>query len=174
MKRIILAIAILVLASSPKKSEAQGSNDVAFNYLPSSSAGTEYDNINFTEISDVHVKAVRNFARTHKTAADVKWLKTNKGFAASFSSEGKNTKIVYDDKGRWQYDIISYTEVHLDSRVRDLVKSRYFDNAIIGIQQFEFENKTVYVVKMLDQQSTPLTLKVCDGQIEDITSHAKK
>ena len=93
---------------------------------------------------------------------------------ASFASNGTHTKVVYDIKGHGKYAIISYTEAKLDRNIRTLVKSTYFDANIIGVHQFEFGNKTVYAIKMQDQQSNFLTLKVSDGQIEDITSHDKK
>jgi len=37
--------------------------------------------------------------------------------------------------------------------------------------QFDFNNKaTVYIIRMQDQQLKIVTLKVCDGEIVDITN----
>jgi hypothetical protein len=131
------------------------------------------ENMEAADVSAVNIKAVRNFNRSHKHVSNPKWFTTDEGFTAGFSSEGKNTKVVYDKKGTRQYEIISYTEQHLDAGIRNLVKSSYYDNSIIGIHQFEFANKTVYVVKMLDAKSAPVTLTVCDGHIKDITTQKK-
>jgi hypothetical protein len=117
---------------------------------------------------------MRDFSRSFKNAPEPKWFKTDKGYFASFSENGKNTKIVYDNRGQRTYIIISYPEAKLNRQVRSRVKSVYFDATIIGVHQFEFDNKTIHVIKMLDQDSKPMTLAVTDEQIEDITSHAKK
>ena len=173
MKNIILSIAIVAITTAAStRSIAQSNRDVAINYRLSS-ALTGNESATETKVSGVHTKALRNFARTHKNQ-DANWFKTDKGFTATYLSEGKNAKSVYDTKGIWQYDIISYTEAYMDAGIRDLVKSRYYDYAIIGVHEFIFDGKTVYAVKMVDQRSNFLTLKVSDGQIEDITTHAKK
>lgn len=173
MNRTLLTFTLLMMMALSINVAAQTNQEVALNYR-SSVSGSPADNIEETKVTGVHVKAMRNFNRLHKNTANARWSVTEKGSAVSFSSNGINTKIVYDSKGRSLYTIISYTESHLDEQIRELVKSKYFDNTIIGVHQFEFENKTVYAIKMLDQQSNPLTLKVWDGQIEDITSHEKK
>lgn len=173
MKQFFLSIAVLVLSLSTKNSPAQSANDIALNYSSALSALAD-NNSAAIAVTRVHIKAVRDFNRSHKNSPDAKWFRTDKGFSASFSSDGKNTKAVYDAKGNRQYEIISYIEQHLDAGIRKLVKSTYYDNTIIGVHQFEFENnKTVYVIKMLDQKSAPVTLTVCDGQVNDITSPSK-
>jgi len=173
MKQISLSIAIFLLTLLSNNSQAQGASDVSFNFSPSvlKAAETYFEAINVTA---VNIKAVRNFSKNHKEVSDAKWFSTDKGFTASFSTGGRNVKSVYDKKGNPQYEIISYTEQLLDAGIRHLVKSEYYDISIIGVHQFEFGNKTVYVVKMLDQNSAPVTLTVCDGQIKDITSLSKK
>jgi len=117
---------------------------------------------------------MRDFSRSFKNAPETKWFKTDKGYFASFFESGKNTKIVYDNRGQRTYSIISYPESKLNRQVRSRVKSVYFDATIIGVHQFEFDNKTIHVIKMLDQDSKPMTLAVTDEQIEDITTHDKK
>ena len=173
MKHALLTLAIFMMMALSIDVAAQTNQDVAFNYLPSGTS-TPGDKIEETKVAGVHVKATRNFNRLHKNTPDARWSVTEKGSSVSFSSNGTNTKILYDNKGRSLYTIISYTESHLDPQVIELVKSKYYDNTIIGVHQFEFENKTVYVIKMQDELSNPVTLKVCDGQVEDITSYAKK
>jgi hypothetical protein len=168
MKQIILAAAIFLMSLSSNTSSAQ-SKDVSL-ILP----GIAAEKLSELKATGVNVRAMRDFNRSYKNALDVKWFKSDKGYFASFDENGTNTKIVYDREGRRCYAIISYPATKLDRRVRSLVMSTYFDATIIGVHQFEIDDKTVHVIKMLDQNSDPLTLKVIDGQIEDITSHVKK
>ena len=176
MKRTILSIAMFLMIVSSKNSSAQNSGDVALNLPGLVTALSSESEMNTREISvtAVNVRAKRDFDRSYKKIPDVKWFNSENGSFASFISDGTHTKVVYDTKGRRAYAIVSYIEAKLDRNVRALVKSTYYDATIIGIHQFEFDHKTVYVIKMLDQQSTPLTLQVSDGQMEDITTHAKK
>lgn len=170
MKHVIVSIAMFVLAFSSGNLQAQ---DVAMNYLPISFSDVSGDDLKSAYVAKVNIKAVRDFIRTYKDVTDAKWFITGDGFAAGFSSEGRNTKVVYDKKGRRQYQMTSYTESHLDAGIIKLVKSSYYDNIIIGVHQFEFDAKTVYLIKMLDQQSAPLSLILCDGRIKNIADPEK-
>jgi hypothetical protein len=172
MKQILLTTAIFLMVASTKNSSAQSANDVTLN-LSGIISSLKLSAVE-AKATEVNVRAMRNFNRTYKNAPEAKWFKSDKGYFASFSADGKNTKIIYDGKGRRNYTIISYPEAKLDREVRTQVKSVYFDATIIGVHQFEFDDKTIHVIKMLDQNSKPMTLKVYEGQLEDITSHDNK
>ena len=172
----MLTLVILMMIASSQESYAQSSNDIALNIpallaaIPSESAKSERE----VRETEVNVRAMRNFTRSYKNIPGVKWFTSQSGHFASFVSNGTHTKVVYDIKGNRAYAITSYTEAKLDRNVRTLVKSTYFDSNIIGVHEFEFDNKTIYVIKLQDSRSNFATLKVSEGQIEDITSHAKK
>lgn len=172
MKQTLLSIAMFLMIASSKYSIAQSTNDLALN-LPAIITTLSATELSSTEVrsNEVNERALRDFTRSYKNVPGVKWFNSETGQFASFSSNGTNTKVVYNVKGRRAYTIISYIEAKLDHGVRDLVKSKYYDAAIIGVHQFEFENRTVYAIKMLDHTSKPITLKVTDGKIEDITTY---
>ena len=171
MKQALFSITMILMIASSKYSTAQSRTDLALNFpgLITSSSPAEPRSTE-TTASEVNVRAMKDFNRAYKNVPDVKWFNSESGQFASFSSNGTHTRVVYDVKGRRAYTIISYIEAKLNPSVRNLVMSKYYDAAIIGVHQFEFGNRTVYVIKMLDQQSTPLTLQVIDAQIEDITT----
>jgi hypothetical protein len=159
MKPITTAIAFIMCMATSQMTTAAGNN-------PPATTGE-------IAATSVHIRAARDFARLHKNIRNVKWYATAKGYAASFDLDGKNIKVVYDNNGMRQYSIISYTEKYLDYIIRDLVKRKYYDHTIIGVHRFEFENgKTVYVIKMTDEDANAMTLQVYDGQIEVINSLA--
>ena len=168
MKQIILAAAIFLMSLSSNTSSAQTIGDVSI-ILP----GIAAEKIFEASATEVNARAVKDFSRSFKNAPGAKWFKSDKGYFASFDNNGTNTKIVYDSKGRRNYSIISYPESKLDRQIKSRVMSVYFDATIIGVHQFEFENKTIHVIKMLDQDSTPMTLAVTDEQIQDITTRTK-
>lgn len=172
MKHTVLSISMFLIIASSQYSVAQGTNDFALN-LPALITAFSAPEVTSAEltVSEVNDRAMRDFTRAYKNVADVKWFNSETGQFASFSTNGTNTKVVYNVKGRRAYTIISYIEAKMDHDIRDLVKSKYYDAAIIGVHQFEFDNnRTVYAIKMLDHKSKPMTLKVSDGKIEDITT----
>jgi hypothetical protein len=126
------------------------------------------------KVTKVNIKAVRHFMRSYKNILDAKWYTTEGGFTAIFLSKGISTKVVYDAKGRWFYNLLSYTEADPPSDIRHMAKSKYYAYDIFGFHQFEFkDNKTVYLISMIDKQSDMITLKICNGEMTNITELEK-
>ena len=195
MRKIFLAVVISLIASSANTALAQSANDVAFqdgsrsNNFKAPATGTKkmksreekgYGSILYkfersnrilgeTKVTSVHIDAARDFARSYKNITDVKWFKSEGGYIANFGLRGIDTKIAYDNKGRWFYNLLSYTEANLAPQIRHLVKSKYYDHDIRVVHEYEFANNTVYVIIIQDQQSNISTLKVSDDEIKDIT-----
>lgn len=201
MKRILLITASFIVIASSKNAGAQWMNDVASNH--SSSTGnvkakspvkkkfkprtaTVQGNVlkdfmgsnrilSETKAINVNINAVRHFIRSFGDLPDAKWFATECGYIANFLSKGIYTKIAYDERGRWLYNLLEYTEANLAFEIRHRVKRNYYDHDIFVVHQYEFDNnKTVYLIRMRDQQSNIVTLKVCNGEIEDITPRDKK
>jgi hypothetical protein len=182
MKQIFSALAVIIMITSSKNSGAQNTNEVAFNNststvnLPANfpDKKTSETKVTYLKVTQVNISAVRNFIRYHKNVSDERWFKTKDGYIANFLSKGIDTRIVYDDKGRWLYNIFVYSEDKMPFNIRHSVKSQYYDDDITEIRQYETRDKTVYIVFMKDQQSNTEILKVSDSEMEDITPHGKK
>ena len=171
MKQISLAIALFMLIASSGNSNAQSKNYVTLNYTALVSGTMNKNILAEIKVTKANIKAVRDFTRLYKNVSDAKWYTSEKGYSATFDINGKNIKVEYDLAGWRLYSMISYTEKDLDLNIRDLVRRNYYDSNIIGVHQFEFaNNKTLYVIKMLDTKSKATTLTVSDGQISDITT----
>ena len=187
-----------MMIASSKNAGAQWNNAVAFNQTPHTGNvkaippekkknKARLPNVNSNELNSfvlshkiqsevkvtaVNIEAVRDFTRSHKHVTDPKWFRTEGGYLANFLSKGIFRKIVYDNNGRWLYNLLEYTEACLPFEIRDRVKSRYYDDDILVIHEYEFpNNKTVYLLRMQDRQSNIVTLKVCNGEMEFITPH---
>jgi hypothetical protein len=201
MKRIFLITATFMMMATSKNAGAQWNNDVAPNHSSPTGnhkakspdkkkfkarSATVHGNVlkdfmrsnrilSETKAINVNINAVRHFIRSYGDISDAKWFATECGYIANFLSKGIYTKIAYDEKGRWLYNLLEYTEANLAFEIRHRVKRNYYDDDIFVVHQYEFDNnKTVYLIRMRDQQSNIVTLKVCDGEIEDITPFDKK
>ena len=181
MKKIAFLTGLILMILSVRYSAAQTSHGVEINLTPFTeitSANTHvqrqfirsHSNLVKIKITSVNIKAARDFARSHDNLSDATWFKSDGGYIANFQSSGIDTKIVYDEKGRWFYNLLSYGETKLDVNIRDMVKSKYSENDIIAIYQYKFERKSVYLIRMMDQQSNFVTVKVSDGRMEVIPS----
>jgi hypothetical protein len=181
MKQIFSAFAFLMMMISAKNSDAQGDSQIAFNNSISTIdllANQTDKNASGTKVicltaTQVNIDAVRHFMRFHKKVSDERWFRTKDGYIANFLSKGIDTRIVYDDQGRWLYDLLVYTEDKLPVDIRHRVKSQYYDDDITEVRQYETRDKTVYIVLMKDEQSNTKVLQVSDDEIKDVTPHAK-
>ncbi|MBS1935095.1 MAG: hypothetical protein JST96_13925, partial [Bacteroidetes bacterium] len=80
-----------------------------------------------TESSDINAKAVKNFSKTFKNAANTQWYKIEDGFLAHFSENGVEKRTYYDKRGNWHFTIAYLDEKALPKDVRRDVKSIYYD-----------------------------------------------
>lgn len=123
------------------------------------------------DASTVNMRATKDFSKTFKNVNNQTWYKVGNGYIANFLSEGVDYRVNYDNKGRWQSNLLTYTEDHLPFEVRDLVKSRFYDYDIFICYEYQFTEGKAYIIKMEDAKSYK-TLKVYDGEIiseEDLT-----
>jgi hypothetical protein len=196
MKPLFLITAFFMMITSSKNSEGQTYNDVAFNdsnsplnfkpfppakkkHKARAKSVNEAALNNFirsgkivaeTKAPNVNINAVRHFIRSYKNISDPKWFQTEGGYIASFHSKGIFSKIVYDMEGNWFYNLLEYTEANMGFEIRDMVMSKYYDNDILIVHEYQFKkDKTVYIIRMVDKQFDIVTLKVCDGEIEVIS-----
>ena len=127
-----------------------------------------------TTMIRVPIRAARDFTIRDENIKDAKWFVTDGGYAASFLSKGIFTRVAYDEKGRWLYNLLEYSENKMDPKVRRVVKRAYYDCDILTTHQYDFPaSKTIYLVKMQDQLQKGITLKVCDEEVEEITPDKK-
>jgi hypothetical protein len=119
-----------------------------------------------TNIGDVSARALKQFSKAFKTAANASWYQTKEGgFVAKFRQDGIETRANYDRKGNWSGTIRTYTEENLPKEVRHMVKSTYYDYNIFLVQEVTVGEQTAYLVKIED--STRLkTIRVIDGEMD--------
>ena len=123
-------------------------------------------------IADINARALKEFSKTFKTAANATWYEIKDGFIAKFKDDGIETRVGYNHKGRWMSTIRTYTEANLPRDVRRLVKSTYYDYSIFLVQEVTVGDKTVYLVKIEDAD-TLKTIRVIDGEMDVYEDYKK-
>ncbi|HXL55572.1 MAG TPA: hypothetical protein VN958_04895 [Chitinophagaceae bacterium] len=171
MKKIFSILAIFAIIITSKNAGAQQNNGTAFNAPIQNMLLFSTENSPKADAADVNEKAVKDFTKSFKNISGEQWYKVSDGFIASFKENGIETKVAYDQKGRWHCTVRTSNESQLPSDVRDLVKSRYYDFKILVVYEIKHDN-TVYILKMEDA-STLKTLRVADGEIEIIADNTR-
>lgn len=125
-------------------------------------------------VADINARARKEFSKTFKAITNASWYEMagGGGFVAKFKQDGIETRVNYDRKGRWTGTILTYSEAHLPRDVRHIVKSNYYDYAIILVQEVKVGDKTAYLVKIEDEK-TFKTIRVVDGEMDEYESYKK-
>jgi len=168
MKKIFSTLAILVTIAT---ANAQQAKAIAFNSPDVQKTILSTESSSKVDAADVNTKALKDFNKSFKNISGEQWYKVTDGFIASFKENEIETKVAYDQKGKWHCTVRTFGENELPSDVRDLVKSRYYDYKILVVYEIRHDN-TVYILKIEDT-STLKTLRVADGEIEIISDNSK-
>jgi hypothetical protein len=123
-------------------------------------------------ISEISIKAVRNFTKDYKNVSDVKWFQSEDGVVVYFNMDGIKNKVYYNKKGNYECKVRNYYEDRLPVEVRHLVKSNYYDFSIYCVIEICAKDKTAYVVK-LENKTSWKTIKVVNNEME-VTQDYKK
>lgn len=116
-------------------------------------------------LNEVNAKALRNFAREFKDAADAKWFEVNNGYVAYFQQNGAKVRAYYTKKGNPECTARDYTEAALPREIRHLVKSKFYDYGIYCITEISTNEGSVYFIKLEGKDSWK-TLRVAANEVE--------
>jgi hypothetical protein len=178
MKKLLLAItastAMILSASNSIFAQSNGniaSANTGKKSIANAETGGENESLSNSAKSKKSAKAFKAFSRQFKNVSNAEWEMTNTGaFVASFHEEKANTKVYYNENGGYICTIRRYAESELPQSVRHMVKSTYYDYAIIGVDEVQSE-ATVYLVHIVFGNNCK-TIRVVDGEMdvfEDLT-----
>jgi hypothetical protein len=111
----------------------------------------------------------KHFSQNYAMASNVKWIDFEDGVEAIFKTQDVLTRVYYKKNGNWNYSIISYPEKYMPTEIRALVKSEYYDYQIKIVNEINTPDKTVYLINLEDEK-TLITLRVCDGEKQVVSS----
>lgn len=125
-------------------------------------------------INKVHVKAMRDFLKRGKEAANADWLLVETGYVVKYT--GKNNsrcRTVYNSRGAFAYTIRQYYENVMPRDVRGIVKSQYYDYAITLVEEIEARMKPLVYVVHLEDSATFKNVRVCEREMEVVEEYNK-
>jgi hypothetical protein len=125
-------------------------------------------------INKVHVKAMRDFLKRDKTAANTDWVVIDNGYVVKYT--GKNNsrcRTVYNSRGDFLYTIRQYYENVMPRDVRGIVKSQYYDYTITVVDEIEERMKPLVYVVHLEDSTTIMNVRVCDREMELLEEYKK-
>ncbi len=177
MKKIIMAITATAITAV-----AAHSNVSAQNFLGSAAADAvdvpSFDSAltpggySINDLSTVNVHALKGFVKEFKNV-NASWYKANDGgFIASFKTGDVKNSVAYTAKGTWHHTIRYYDEKQLPKDVRSTVKSTYYDYTILGVSEVHYEDQVIYII-LIQDDTTIKTLRVCDGEMEEIKNQIR-
>jgi hypothetical protein len=100
------------------------------------------------------------------------WYKLPKGYLATYTEDGVESRHVYDQRGDWLYSLMTYSEKNMPAEVRKEVKSNYYDYSIGWVKEVRQGEDIVYVVHV-ENGSEWKDLSVQDGQIQVLKAICK-
>ena len=158
MKKIIPVIALIAFLATGNYGYSQTENLLAFNFSKSAkattSAGTKKIDSKY-----INEKAKRDFVKGFSNVTGETWFSIPGGYIANFLSDGIDYRITYDDKGKRQYNQLIYSEEKLPFRVRDMVRSQYYDFDIEFCTEYQVHDFSIYLLT-LKNPKTSKTFKI--------------
>jgi hypothetical protein len=124
--------------------------------------GNYISNLNY-----VNIWAMRDFLDRFDKVDNAMWFAdVNGGFVSYFVRDGYGDRVIYDNKGRWLFSLITYSEDKLPKDIRQVVKSTYFDMAITLVEEVQTFKGDVYIVNLEDKSNIRVVKVNKDGEME--------
>lgn len=124
------------------------------------------------DLSNIHVRAIKDFSHAYKDASETRWSKIKDGYVAWFKVNNIVNRTFYDKGGNWHFTVSYYDEKNLNRDVRAIVKRTYFDYSIVSVQEVRIDDKTIYLVHVQDDQNFKV-LRICDGEMETVQDYKR-
>jgi hypothetical protein len=120
-----------------------------------------------------NIKVQRSFISYFGENAENNWSMVGKNFRNRFHSNGLLTNALFTKNGWLIYTITYSTEKNLPADVRKIVKREYDDYTITMAIEVKENNRDIWVIK-LDNSSEQITVRVEDGEMEQVQQFEKE
>jgi hypothetical protein len=124
---------------------------------------------NYPEVNQL---VLNTFKKSYSHSNDVRWTAVENNYLATFSDEGRMTRILFDKKGNIVYSITDGTIKNLPADARKTVRSIYYDFDITLVSEVHTLGKTAWIINMEDEKNIVIVKVVDDEVIE--TGHYRK
>ena len=124
----------------------------------------------FHYMNEINLRAVRAFMEEFKDVDNVKWVKSEKGYVASFVKDSIDTRVHYNIGGYFDKQLRYYLENKLSPEIRRLVRSKYYDYSIFQISEVSGNGPTCYQVKIRNKNHCKV-INVINGEMKVIVEY---
>lgn len=134
--------------------------------------GMEF-NAAITIMYRINKKIARDFSQHFSAAGDISvYTDASSRTLVSCLVNGVQNRITYDRKGNFVSNLRHYGEEGLPKEVRHLVRSTWYDYAIVYVVEVNYNEKTGFVITLEDRISWK-RIKVVDGETEVMEAFIK-
>jgi len=130
--------------------------------------------MNALPVSKIHVKAMRDFLKRDKPAANAEWMIVENGFVVKYTDKNNShCRSVYNSRGQFAYTIKQYFEGNMPRDVRGMVKSQYYDYTITLVEEIIEPLKPLVYVVHLEDANTIRNIRVSEREMEVMEAYNK-
>ena len=116
--------------------------------------------------SAVSAKLNKAFSEFFKTATHLRWYEINKKFLVKFIMNDKENRALFNKNGQLVYHITYGAETLLPTNVRQLVKSKYYDQKITRVLKVDQDKRNIWVINLEDEKDL-IMARVEDVELEE-------
>lgn len=167
MKNVIVTIFIAGCLVAEPATAQQASRPLLTDNMQSLQTSTRF-------INKIHVKAMRDFLRRDKAAANAEWMVVENGVVVKYTDKNNShCRTVYNSRGDFSYTIKQYLESNLLREVRAMIKSQYYDYNITLVEEIVQTSKPLVYVVHMEDATTLKNIRVSDREMEVVEEYKK-
>lgn len=125
------------------------------------------------QVKSANEKAVKNFNKQFKNAADVNMYNTDNGIIIHSAALSNNITAAYDKKGNWIYSIERYPSESLAKNVLDIVKRSYDKYYVSAMDKIVQPGSGITYVVYLENATSIKTLRITNDETELVQDFIK-
>jgi hypothetical protein len=119
--------------------------------------------------NEINFRALRDFMSRYESEDQACWFSTpGGGFESYFVKDGYGNRVIYDKNGNWSYSLINYGEDKLSVSIRNIIKSEYYDLAIVLVEEVQMNGGTEYIFTLEDISEIRVVKLNHWGELEDL------
>ncbi len=119
-----------------------------------------------TSTVNVNAKINRAFSQFFQNTTNLRWYEVEKKLLAKFIMNDRENRALFTKNGELVYHVAYGAETSLPSEVRQLVKSKYYDQTITRVLKVNQDRRTIWVIRLEDAKDH-IMVRVEDMELEE-------
>jgi hypothetical protein len=106
----------------------------------------------YLRLNEINSSAARDFMKRFPLVTTDKWLKIEGGYLAKFSPDKFQTKVYYDNQGRFLAITRFYKEANTPAEIKTIIQQKFPGYEITGSTEMTNADKSFYRVNIKNSQ----------------------